>query len=59
MKATIQGARFKVHRWLTYLHTDLCSASSNIDKLVKSRFFNFSVIPADPGSWSGAGAGIQ
>jgi len=32
--------------------------SSNSDELVKSRKMPFSVIPANPGSWSGAGAGI-
>ena len=31
----------------------------NLDELVKSRRTPFFVIPANPGSWSGAGAGIQ
>ena len=33
--------------------------SENFDELVKSRKTPFFVIPANPGSWSGAGAGIQ
>ena len=31
----------------------------NIDELVKSQKTPFFVIPANPGLWSGAGAGIQ
>jgi len=42
------------------IFSDLFSAdTSSIDELVKSLKTLFFVIPANPGSWSGAGAGIQ
>jgi hypothetical protein len=39
--------------------TALANRSTNVDELVKSRKKLFSVIPADPGSESETGAGIQ
>jgi len=43
----------------TLINTDPSFRSSTLDQLVKSRFSHFSVILANPGSWSGAGARIQ